>query len=182
VPAELCTVALLKRRPMHADASLMPPIRPPNPKGPARVAKNKDVRGAHQGRSLALCISPAKDDQATLRRILDGIAWQLCAVRSCHEAIEQLQRGAVSIILCDSELEDGTWKDVLNHIRGVMHPPLLVVTSRLADEYLWAEVLNLGGYDVLAKPFNQREVCHVLTTALLSQADKRLHTHIANAG
>ena len=64
-------------------------------------------------------------------------------------------------------LEDGTWKSVLGHIRGEAHPPLLVVTSRVADEHLWAEVLNLGGYDVLAKPFIAEEVRHVCTTASL---------------
>jgi hypothetical protein len=35
------------------------------------------------------------------------------------------------------------------------------VISRLADEYLWAEVLNLGGHDVLAKPLRQAEVLWV---------------------
>ncbi len=29
----------------------------------------------------------------------------------------------------------------------------LIVTDRLANEALWSEVLNLGGYDVVAKPF-----------------------------
>jgi DNA-binding response OmpR family regulator len=167
---------------MHANVSLVPSTMPPKPNGLTRPAKTKHVPEERHGRNRALCISPAKDDQAALRRILDGIAWRLCAVSSCHEAVEQLRRGSVSIVLCDSELEDGSWKDVLNHIRGVAHPPLLVVTSRLADDYLWAEVLNLGGYDVLAKPFNQREVSHVLTTALLSQADVSAHTQTANAG
>jgi len=44
----------------------------------------------------------------------------------------------------------------------VTRPPLLIVTSRLADERLWAEVLNLGAHDVLAKPFNAEEVVRVL--------------------
>jgi hypothetical protein len=44
----------------------------------------------------------------------------------------------------------------------VPHHPLLVVTSRLADEYLWVEVLNLDGHDVLAKPFRAAEAQRVL--------------------
>jgi CheY-like chemotaxis protein len=49
-------------------------------------------------------------------------------------------------------------------ISGIVHalcppdPPMLIVTSRLADDYLWAEALNLGAYDVLAKPFDASEV------------------------
>ena len=41
----------------------------------------------------------------------------------------------------------------------------MIVTSRLADDRLWAEVLNLGGYDVLAKPFDASEVARVVGTA-----------------
>jgi hypothetical protein len=35
------------------------------------------------------------------------------------------------------------------------NPPRVTVTSRLADDYLWGEVLNGGGYDLLAKPLDQ---------------------------
>ena len=43
--------------------------------------------------------------------------------------------------------------------------PRLIVTSRLADEYLWVEVLNRGGYDVLTKPLDKREVARVVNSA-----------------
>ncbi len=32
------------------------------------------------------------------------------------------------------------------------HPPFLNVSSRLADDFLWAEVLNQGANDIVAKP------------------------------
>lgn len=37
--------------------------------------------------------------------------------------------------------------------------------SRLADESLWAEVLNLGGYDVLPTPLVEDEVTRVVWLA-----------------
>ena len=43
--------------------------------------------------------------------------------------------------------------------------PSLIVTSRLADERLWAEALNLGAYDVLAKPFDSTEAMRVVGAA-----------------
>jgi DNA-binding response OmpR family regulator len=43
--------------------------------------------------------------------------------------------------------------------------PTLIVTSRLADDELWAEVLNLGAYDVLAQPFDPDEVYRVVFLA-----------------
>jgi hypothetical protein len=42
----------------------------------------------------------------------------------------------------------------------------LVVASQLADGSLWAVVLNLGGYDVLAEPFEAAEVNRTLDSAL----------------
>jgi hypothetical protein len=39
------------------------------------------------------------------------------------------------------------------------------VADRFADERLWGEVLNLGGYDLLTKPFVREEVLHVLELA-----------------
>ena len=44
--------------------------------------------------------------------------------------------------------------DILAH-HGLhrFHLPLVIVASHLADDQLWAEALNLGAHDVLAKPF-----------------------------
>jgi hypothetical protein len=50
-------------------------------------------------------------------------------------------------------------------LQGQARPPNLIVSSRLADDRLWAEVLNLGGYDVLARPFNRVEVIRVVQAA-----------------
>jgi CheY-like chemotaxis protein len=118
-------------------------------------------------RIRALSISKYVEDHSTLRRLLSGLPWVLTTATNCRQAVRQMSQEQISVIFCESLLEDGTWKSVLGHIRGEAHPPLLVVTSRVADEHLWAEVLNLGGYDVLAKPFIAEEVRHVCTTASL---------------
>jgi DNA-binding response OmpR family regulator len=41
----------------------------------------------------------------------------------------------------------------------------------LADDHLWAEVLNLGGYDVLAKPFDGCELFRALSSAWWANED-----------
>ena len=57
--------------------------------------------------------------------------------------------------------------DWLEYLESLPNPPLLIVTSRLADERLWAEVLNLGAWDVLAKPFDDGEVLRTVQSTLL---------------
>jgi len=43
---------------------------------------------------------------------------------------------------------------------------LISPAADLADEHLWAEALNLGVYDVLAKPLDDSGVVRVLSLAL----------------
>lgn len=55
-------------------------------------------------------------------------------------------------ILCADTLPDGSWRRLL----GL--PCRLILVSRLADERLWAEALNLGVFDLLSNPFTPMEL------------------------
>jgi len=71
-------------------------------------------------------------------------------------------------VICERDVPDTDWKQALTQLAELADSPLLIVTSRWADDYLWAEVLNLGGYDVLMKPFDQTEVVRVISLAWLN--------------
>jgi DNA-binding response OmpR family regulator len=119
-----------------------------------------------------LSISPISEDHQMLQCILNGFC-QICEVVTCREAADFLCRDRVAIIFCERDLPDGTWKDILSYTAELADPPALIVTSSLADEHLWAEVLNMGGYDVLAKPFRQSEVKYALAGLLTIKASPR---------
>jgi DNA-binding response OmpR family regulator len=57
---------------------------------------------------------------------------------------------------------------VLTGLRRKPNAPALIVTSERVDDRLWAEVLNLGGYDVLMKPLDSTEVGHVINLAWMN--------------
>lgn len=118
-------------------------------------------------RARMLSVSTDWEDHDILADIVDETVWQLVPANTCREAMSRLSRMRIAVVLCEYSLPDGTWKDVFDHLIRIGKAAPLVVTSRLADEHLWAEVLNLGGYDVLAKPFRAREVVHAITSALL---------------
>ena len=89
----------------------------------------------------------------------------------------------VAVVVSDSDLSDGTWKDLLTDLRTAPNPPRLIVTSDLADERLWAEVLNYGAYDVLVKPFHPAEVLRIVSAAWRDwkQDADRAPVHVAAA-
>jgi DNA-binding response OmpR family regulator len=116
-----------------------------------------------------LSISPTTEDHEVLRFILHGFC-QINDAATCREAANFLCRDRVAIIFCERDLPDGTWKDILSYTAELTDPPALIVTSILADERLWAEVLNMGGHDVLAKPFREPEVKYALAGLLALNA------------
>lgn len=112
-----------------------------------------------------LAVMPAAEDRTALDRILTGPAWSLRKATTLTSAVDQISKKHPPLILCSHDVEGASWKDVLDHIRGLAVSPLLVVASRMADEHLWAEALNLGAYDVLAMPFEASEVQRTLSLA-----------------
>lgn len=112
---------------------------------------------------LAIC--PNQEDRQSLATILDRESWTIQGAQSLREAATLMNDGP-SLIVCEKDLPDGNWKDVFLCARDLDNPPPVVVVSRHADERLWAEVLNLGAYDVILKPFERSEVRRVMRGAL----------------
>ena len=112
-----------------------------------------------------LQITPADGDHLTLRQILKVPDWHVHQVPNCRQARIFLMELPVAVVLSEVTLADGDWKCVLQETRKLQVAPALVVSSRLADERLWAEVLNLGGHDVLLTPFEPAEVERVIGSA-----------------
>lgn len=60
----------------------------------------------------------------------------------------------------------GKWRPLLDHVEMLPRPPRVIVAFLCGDGRLWAEVLNLGGHDVLTTPFDTNEVHHVTSHAV----------------
>jgi len=114
-----------------------------------------------------LSVSPLQDDHACLRSIFSHSKWILYSASTMSSALRILRRREVPIVICERDLQPDTWKDMLGQLSLMPNRPVLLVTSLLADEYLWGEALNLGAYDVLAKPFDPQEVFRSISLAWL---------------
>ena len=129
-------------------------------------------------------VGPEDQDLRSLAQILNRSDWKLCPgtrwnlapAGDVSSATARLQSEKAPIVLCERESVAGNWKDMLASVGSISAPPLLIVTSRTADEYLWAEALNLGAYDVLSKPYHAAEVIRVLSMAWLHWTNRRTAT------
>jgi DNA-binding NtrC family response regulator len=133
-----------------------------------------------------LSVSPNDEDCVFLERIFHesdwtlhtNSTWTLTASTTLASSFSVLRERPTPIVLCECDMFPGTWREMLEHISLFPDPPLLIVTSRLADERLWAEALNLGAYDVLAKPFDSTEVIRIVSLAWQHWQDRHeLHAN-----
>ena len=116
-----------------------------------------------------LAIPACAEERNFLRTLFSASGWEIHLAQTFQEVLAAVRRRRVGVLLCESKFSDGhCWKDLLNEIQRLEFPPMLIVTDRLADERLWAEVLNLGGYDLLLKPFDPEEILRVVSSAWMS--------------
>jgi DNA-binding NtrC family response regulator len=99
--------------------------------------------------------------------------WKLHFAKTCEEARTILQATDAGPIVSECCLPGGLgWGDLLQLTTAIHNGPPIIVTDRLADERLWAEVLNEGGYDVLMKPFESEEVFRIISYAWRSWRER----------
>jgi DNA-binding response OmpR family regulator len=122
-----------------------------------------------------LSYEPNRTDQAALEGIFQdsqwtlcpGLEWQLRSAPTLQSALAAMRKAQIPLVVCGCDVQPETWKEILGKLPQVANPPLLIVTSRLADDRLWVEALNLGAYDVLAKPYDSSEVVRTFSSAWL---------------
>ena len=114
-----------------------------------------------------LSVSPLAEDHFSLQAIFNHSKWELHRADCLASARAIMRRREIGVVICERDLSPGTWVDMLKEGELLPNAPSLIVTSRLADDKLWAEALNLGAYDVLAKPFERMELVRSVSSAWL---------------
>lgn len=143
-------------------------------KQPEKVAIARDP--VTEQAATVLSISPFEEDHVCLENILSPCAWNVRGARTVREGLLFLRENPPPIAICEADLTVGGWMDALQALLPLPNPPAFIVASRLADHSLWIEVLKAGGYDVLAKPFQESDVTRVVQLAWLERRCRREQT------
>ncbi len=120
----------------------------------------------------ALVLSARKQRAAALVSILEDNGWSVRLVGSAEELLSTPVDWE-GVIFVDYEDLSRRWTSALHFAQTRTPASQVVVYSRLADEHLWAEVLCLGGYDVISEPFETDEVLRVADSGWRGMLDYR---------
>lgn len=106
---------------------------------------------------VALIALTDAGELALASSILSDAGYRLLLARTCREALRQLSSGQPRIVLCDRNLRDGDWKDLISWFAESLEPPRVVVLAG-DDANLRSEASNLGAYGVVARPIDTTEL------------------------
>ncbi len=103
------------------------------------------------------------------RRILAGVCsrnrWRVALADNCEEARRELDRIEAPVVLCDRDVPERNWRQVVETLAASPQPSCILLLSRVVDEYLRNEVVRRGGFDVLHTPLREDEVAHAIKLA-----------------
>lgn len=112
-----------------------------------------------------LLTSAQRDDARNLQTVLDGTLWSVIEAENRTEAVRRLKEKEVSIVLCDRDFGDAPWQQTMQELIAARRGVCVILLSGVADQYLWDEVVRLGGFDVLTRPFQREQVISLLMFA-----------------
>src|SRR4051794_21102738 len=96
-----------------------------------------------------LAVTQSEADQKNLRSIAERSGWELTVAPNCAVALSILTRRHVPVVLCDRDLPGRDWRESVKCLLAPVSPPCVILASSVNDGYLWQEVVQTGGYDVV---------------------------------
>jgi len=127
-------------------------------------------------RSRILFISGHRDDARHVSEMLHELPMAIDHAGSVGQARTKLRQKQFHAVLTEAALPDGNWLDVLHLTRTIASEPEVIVTDKQADARFWAEVLNLGAFDLLPQPFYEPEVRRILNNVCTRRGLSRAAT------
>lgn len=128
-----------------------------------------------------LLLSDSEEDHEFVRVAAQRYGWDALLLHRCEDALPHLRVGAFSIIICDRDLPGFDWRDTVEMLVASAPDASVLLTSPVNDDFLWQEVIQRGGYDVLVKPFEMQGFSHTIDQAwwFWRTSAKRPQTHPA---
>ncbi len=129
-----------------------------------------DNRGRDCGQSVrrtpVIALLVSQHDRQVLAGISDHAPVEVHFPESLIDGCDAVNRLSSPVILYDRDWPNADWRLAVHAFASSSQHSCVILASRVADEYLWQELIRCGGYDLLAKPFRADNVARALNLAL----------------
>lgn len=110
------------------------------------------------------------DDEVKLREVLamalEGMGYAILTARSGEDALQIMEQQEVHLILCDLRMPKMSGKTLLEKVKATRPElPVIIMTAFVALKDT-VELIKIGAFDYLAKPFDLEVLEATITSAL----------------
>jgi DNA-binding NtrC family response regulator len=119
------------------------------------------------GRALILTADEAA--AAILPRVIQESGLQPISIGTLADLRSYHWNSTISLLLCEEQLPDGTFRDALNFLAGMARHIPVIVFSRIAEWENYLEAVRCGAYDCLRYPFRSGELERIICQMLEQQ-------------
>lgn len=119
-----------------------------------------------QSTVMVVALIVDEKDRSALASIRDKESLNLHFAESCDEGRALATQRRAPVILFDRDWPETEWRTTVKSFAETPHNPCVILTSGVADDYLWQELIRWGGHDVLPKPLRADTVARAVKLAL----------------
>jgi DNA-binding NtrC family response regulator len=112
-----------------------------------------------------LIVTSRAEDVRELKDLLHESPWELTGISRLEDADAALRAAEVPILLFDRDSPNATWQATMKRFIKLRRSACVVLLSNVSDQYLWEEVVQHGGFDLLTRPFRKEQVLSTLVFA-----------------
>jgi DNA-binding response OmpR family regulator len=128
--------------------------------------KGNQANSVPQERLKILILSMSLDDRLLLEQLAKHHHWALRFTHSPQEGFDLASQNHFEVVLCDRNQYGYPWREVIDRLAAISPRSCILLVSPLKEDYLWRDVLQQGGYDVLTRPLHETAVVHAMNAAM----------------
>jgi DNA-binding NtrC family response regulator len=106
------------------------------------------------------------------RQVIESaiLEWSLevCWCLTLQQARRGLRRGNHALVLCEAELPDGTFQDVITLLEKKLDQVRVIVLAESHSEDGYRQAIELGAFDVISAPCRRTDVQWIIMQAVQS--------------
>jgi len=112
-----------------------------------------------------LAVTTFAGDVLALGALAAAEGWQLETCASVSEAVVLLARIPGRVVLLDRDVSALGWRGALTALLASRESRVVLI-SPVTDDFLWDEVVRLGGYDVITRPLDAARTLSAVNLAV----------------